>query len=43
MASGAVRPLQKKIRRILATPNSRLFQHPQPEADIDGANDFAKV
>jgi hypothetical protein len=21
----------------------RLFQHPQPEADIDGANDFAKV
>jgi len=34
MASGVVPPLQNQIRRILAPPNSRLFQQPQPSGDI---------
>ncbi len=34
MASGVVPPLQNQIRRILALPNSRLFQQPRLQADI---------
>ncbi len=34
MASGVVPPLQNQIRRILALPNSRLFQQPQLKADL---------